>query len=591
MSDPNEDDLDEDDGDEDADGGGKRSRVAKEGGGKRRVGRPRGGKGKYQGIDMRTKRFTDASLRDTQIANQKVLVILPKKTLFPVAVEADPGPVAQKRNEHVPVGGAHEPHYEGVIRDFLLSGILSLYDTLELHCFLSPSVSVKMESIYLSDDMKITNITTEDYRNVIASQNLVKFVDDRVEMGGIFELPAAQYAVAAFYRRNMTVVGEDSREVPVIHFVTQDSFLRCFLFDSHRLAQFLTSNFGIILEAHDRRIFDENYLVSDGVPIFERYWEWLSVLVMKSHIKVYPPVSHAWLFENVSLRDRLLRGHRLHNCYVKLPAIISVRNSNSPANVLATRNVDWQDVTWNELQESLYSLLHQSNTNDHSTMKVKSLLALKPLLHQRNPEECLFITLDEDEDDEENTDYFPFNIKGKSVYTEPGDWLPPDKPPRVYQIECYDEAYREQGYTFVFYCNDKGDLEKMYMMATYYDGDGVPMKNHTIHKDYENIHDSDFKYFNRTILGYPNQLKKSIMEQSNGRYPAILTGMLYSVTVAHSSIRQVGDTPKPYVTSINLAYSHGLLLTNDVDDDIKIAFLVADKVGKFIRYHWNNYPK
>ena len=64
----------------------------------------------------------------------------------------------------------------------------------------------------------------------------------------------------------------------------------------------------------------------------------------------------------------------------------------------------------------------------------------------------------------------------------PGDWLAPDKPLWLYSIECFDEAYREQGYTFVFYCNDKGDLEKLYMTAMYYDGDGVPMKNHTIHK-------------------------------------------------------------------------------------------------------------
>ena len=130
------------------------------------------------------------------------------------------------------------------------------------------------------------------------------------------------------------------------------------------------------------------------------------MLVMKSHIKVFPPVSHAWLFENIHVHDRLLRGHRLHNCYAKLPAIILVRNLNSITNVLATRNVEWQDLTWNELQEFLYSLLHQSNTTDHSTMKVKSL-ALKPLIHQRNPEESLFITLEDVEDDKDDTTYFP----------------------------------------------------------------------------------------------------------------------------------------------------------------------------------------
>ena len=60
-------------------------------------------------------------------------------------------------------------------------------------------VSNKMNVIYSSDDLTIWNITVDNYTNIIASQSLVKLFDDGVELGGRYELPAVQYAIAAFY--------------------------------------------------------------------------------------------------------------------------------------------------------------------------------------------------------------------------------------------------------------------------------------------------------------------------------------------------------------------------------------------------------
>ena len=212
---------------------------------------------------MQKKRATDAQVRDLQIAQSNVLVILPKQREFLVPVQSpedDDEPPKQSNingsdseNEDededvVSVPDIRVAHYEAGIHDFVQKGVDTQYDFLELHSFHNPAGSAKMRDIYESHDMKIEGLTSDDYSEMVESANLQPLLDV-TGAGGTYTLPHVNDVIAAFYSTIMGCQFGETTVYPSIRFVTQDSLLSCFLLDSARLGKFIASNFNIILEA------------------------------------------------------------------------------------------------------------------------------------------------------------------------------------------------------------------------------------------------------------------------------------------------------------------------------------------------------
>ena len=235
-----------------------------------------------------------------QIAAATVLVVLPEQNNF-----------------YVPV-----LHHDDVIQKFMDIDVCHRYDFLELLCFLNSEVFTKMDAIYSSKHPVINNVYAVDYETVIDLQNIIPLFD-ATRTHGDYKLPHVNYAIAAFMSRELTYSleadGKTTHMTPTFRFVTQDSILACFMFDQTKLAKFLAANFACIMECHDTRVFSREYLMVDGAPIFEAYMDWLSKLCMKLHMKIYPPISHTYFYQDILLRNKVLTGSSLPKVYLYFP--------------------------------------------------------------------------------------------------------------------------------------------------------------------------------------------------------------------------------------------------------------------------------
>ena len=384
-----------------------------DGGGKKRArspGRPPGGKGRDRKELMHGKRITDEEVVKLQIATATVLVVLPEQNNF-----------------YVPV-----LHHDDVIQKFMDIDVRHRYDFLELHCFLNSEVFTKMDAIYSSNNPVINNVYTVDYETVIDSQNIIPLFDS-TRTHGDYKLPHVNYAIAAFMSRELTYSlvadGETTHMTPTFRFVTQDSILACFMFDQKKLAKFLAANFACIMECHDTRVFSREYLMVDGAPIFEAYMDWLSMLCMKLHMKIYPPISHTYFYQDILLRNKVLTGSSLPKVYLYFPRSMIV----SAAEVINDRVVEWHNLSWDEFHTFVLGQLHNNcNRCDHSLNRTRNVV-LKPIREDRVPSENLFLILDEETDS-----YVAKTIDNTVVFPSPKSWLSENSEQMLYLVEPFD---------------------------------------------------------------------------------------------------------------------------------------------------------
>ena len=124
------------------------------------------------------------------------------------------------------------------------------------------------------------------------------------------------------------------------------------------------------------------------------------------------------------------------------------------------------------------------------------------------------------------------------------------------------------------------------MMHKSYDGDGILNRGYTVSVDSTNWLSHYFKFFNRMIKGSPNKWRRQMLAESNSKYPVMCTLLLYNISVAQSSIRSKVDHVEAYVTSLNVAYSHDLILENEDNDEFDLASDIATKIICFFKYDW-----
>ena len=507
---------------------------------------------------MKHKRKTDIELRDSNILESRFLVILPNPAFVVEFFEPDPA---------TPISLAK------AIQDFMVRDILHCYDFLELHCFLNDGDTIfqKLRSIYESRDMEVDGISREEYQSVIDHEDITPLMDYTVREGNC-SLPHVTYAVAAILAGLFHQTINETDSWPSVRFVTQDSLLACFTEDEKRLGRFLGGNFDVILEAHDVRVFCKDYYpAQDGSLIFDRLFDWLSILTNRYHLKFYPPLSQTMFYNDTLQRDKVLIGNSLPKVMVTLPCS------------------QWRKMSWYDFYAKFLPILQKACRDIYQLQvaKLPTSMVIKPIKSQKLPSENVFLLLDE-----EKATHRATAIDCRIVYDKPESWLPHQSDRMRFSIEPFDKALRRKSYVFVFWNSRKGDLEKLYMHERKYDDSGLLEKSPNVAKDIGDPKSAIHKFFSRTVQGFPKKFRSDIIAECMGKYPAMCPMMLYEITLVRSPIKSNCDKMDFYVASMNVAYSNNLYLSRGADShDLNFVYDVARKIQSFIEYHWNNWPK
>ena len=429
---------------------------------------------------MKHKRKTDVEIRDSNILESRILVILPRPELVLEFFEL---------NLEEPISLAKP------VQDFISRDLLHRYNFLELHCFLNSNDDVfeKMSSIYASKDMLIEGISVADYQSVVDSQEILPLTS------GI-----------------------------------------------------LGGNFDIIMESHNVWVFAPDYFPhEDGTVVFDRYFDWLSILSNRFHLKFYPPLSQTMSYNDSCQQNKILLGHMLPKvCFCP----------------------QWGNMSWYDFYVKYLPDLQRTcrDVDQMQVAKLPTAMVIKPVRGRKIPSENVYLMLDE-----KKAKYWATSIDHGNVYDSPAEWLTPI---RILLFLHWNlttgRAFRKRSYVFIFWNSKKVDLEKMYMHERKYSKNGVLEKGPIVSKDIGDPTSAIHRFFTRTVQGFPKKFRNDVISELKGKYPAICPTMVYEITLAYSPIQS--DKMDLYVASMNTAYSNDAVLHN---------LYVYDYVHPFLQCH------
>ena len=70
------------------------------------------------------------------------------------------------------------------------------------------------------------------------------------------------------------------------------------------------------------------------------------------------------------------------------------------------------------------------------------------------------------------------------------------------------------------------------MIRKTYDENGFFDRGDTVIVETTNRLSHDFKFFNRTVKGFPNNWRRQMLKEANGKYPVMCPLLLYNISVA-----------------------------------------------------------
>ena len=247
------------------------------------------------------------------------------------------GPPSWMPSSYVPTTDPNTQFY-----DFLQQHATHRMDWLLLHNFFNPSAHNLTKKLYESYSMKVgTDFNDSVYSEIVTAGDIHQIATS---------MDVSTFAVPHVLMVIAMVIG--SLFGCQVAFVRQSTYLTAATSDAGKLAKVLSANFDIVVDGHDRSLYETDYL-GFHFPLIETYLNHLSLLSCRYDARVYPPAAMTSRFQNKSIRNAAIRRVKVpfYECSFPLVPPHSVDEKFPVDN-----NLTWETVSWKNLFNHLPEL-------------------------------------------------------------------------------------------------------------------------------------------------------------------------------------------------------------------------------------------